>query len=81
MLQCPQCHKDMAEPTDGTRSKCYPFCCERCKLIDLGAWLDAEYVIKSAPPSTDPDVNDDGYSRLASGTCHCFCACLRSVKN
>ncbi len=61
MLKCSQCRKAIAEPTDGTISKYYPFCCERCKLIDLGAWLDAEYVIKSAPPSKDPDVNDDGY--------------------
>jgi len=28
----------------------FPFCCERCKLIDLGAWLDAEYRIASEPP-------------------------------
>jgi endogenous inhibitor of DNA gyrase (YacG/DUF329 family) len=61
MLQCPKCRKTMAEPADGSLSKYYPFCCERCKLVDLGAWLDSEYVIKSAPPSEDPDANDEGY--------------------
>jgi len=23
----------------------YPFCYERCRTIDLGAWLDGQYVI------------------------------------
>ena len=27
----------------------FPFCSERCKLIDLGAWLDAGYRIPSKP--------------------------------
>jgi endogenous inhibitor of DNA gyrase (YacG/DUF329 family) len=27
----------------------FPFCSERCKLIDLGAWLDANYRIASKP--------------------------------
>ena len=27
----------------------FPFCSERCKLIDLGAWLDAEYRIPGKP--------------------------------
>ena len=25
--------------------KFFPFCSERCKLIDLGAWLDGDYRI------------------------------------
>jgi endogenous inhibitor of DNA gyrase (YacG/DUF329 family) len=27
----------------------FPFCSERCKLIDLGAWLDADYRISGKP--------------------------------
>lgn len=27
----------------------FPFCSERCKLIDLGAWLDAGYRIVGKP--------------------------------
>jgi len=23
----------------------FPFCCERCKLLDLGAWLDGRHAI------------------------------------
>ena len=29
----------------------FPFCCERCKLLDLGAWLDEEHCI---PTREDP---------------------------
>lgn len=62
MLQCPVCHReDTTEPSDGKRSKYYPFCSDRCKLVDLGAWLDSEYTIGSNLASQDPDVNDDGY--------------------
>jgi endogenous inhibitor of DNA gyrase (YacG/DUF329 family) len=62
MLQCPVCHrKDTTEPSDGKRSKYYPFCSDRCKLVDLGAWLDSDYMITSNMASQDPDVNDDGY--------------------
>jgi len=63
MLQCPVCHKeDMAEPSDGKRPKYYPFCSGRCKLIDLGAWLDGEYSLESDGAPENPDVNDDGYA-------------------
>jgi endogenous inhibitor of DNA gyrase (YacG/DUF329 family) len=36
-----------------------PFCSERCKLIDLGAWADESYRIpvtesKNAPEEDDP---------------------------
>jgi endogenous inhibitor of DNA gyrase (YacG/DUF329 family) len=62
MLHCPVCHKeDTAESSDGKRSKYYPFCSDRCKLLDLGAWLNAEYMIKSSLAKDDPDVNDEGY--------------------
>ena len=39
MTACPTCKK--AATKDG--NKVFPFCCERCQLIDLGRWLDEEY--------------------------------------
>lgn len=50
-LTCPTCKHPLMPPTGETprRSRFYPFCCERCKLIDLGAWLDAQYRIPSRP--------------------------------
>jgi endogenous inhibitor of DNA gyrase (YacG/DUF329 family) len=32
-----------------------PFCSERCKLIDLGAWADEQH---SIPGDVDGDEND-----------------------
>jgi len=26
-----------------------PFCSERCRLIDLGAWADERYVVEEGP--------------------------------
>jgi endogenous inhibitor of DNA gyrase (YacG/DUF329 family) len=35
-------------------AKLFPFCSQRCKLIDLGAWLDDKYKIVSKPSDTPP---------------------------
>ncbi|MHC4148745.1 MAG: DNA gyrase inhibitor YacG [Planctomycetota bacterium] len=47
--KCPVCRKTVKVPPDtrSGRTKYFPFCSERCKLIDLGTWLDAEYKITS----------------------------------
>ncbi len=36
---CPRCKK----PTFWADNPTRPFCSERCKLIDLGAWADESY--------------------------------------
>ncbi len=33
----------------------FPFCSDRCRLIDLGRWIDGKYVIPGAPAPTRPD--------------------------
>jgi endogenous inhibitor of DNA gyrase (YacG/DUF329 family) len=36
----------------------WPFCCSRCRLIDLGNWLGNKYTIpgdEQQPPSSDDD--------------------------
>jgi len=50
--KCPICKKVIKASTEkkGEKPKFYPFCSERCKLIDLGAWLDAKYKIISTTP-------------------------------
>jgi uncharacterized protein len=47
---CPICKKPVA---DAPANQTYPFCCDRCKLIDLGRWLDGKYAIplQSRAPS------------------------------
>jgi endogenous inhibitor of DNA gyrase (YacG/DUF329 family) len=53
--RCPVCHKTVRTSVQGKseESSCFPFCSQRCKLIDLGAWLDAEYKIISKPQSEE----------------------------
>jgi endogenous inhibitor of DNA gyrase (YacG/DUF329 family) len=57
LMLCPICKKPVEQPKQGERS-CFPFCCERCKLIDLGRWLDGSYQI----PVKDDDEAHDGES-------------------
>ena len=38
--RCPICKKP-AKP----QAACYPFCSDRCKTIDLGAWASEEYLV------------------------------------
>ncbi|MCF0253052.1 MAG: DNA gyrase inhibitor YacG [Duodenibacillus sp.] len=51
-VKCPTC-KRRAE-YDGNPWR--PFCCERCKLIDLGRWAAGDYRIEGVPGSADPDA-------------------------
>jgi endogenous inhibitor of DNA gyrase (YacG/DUF329 family) len=48
-VKCPTCQRDL----DWESAPFRPFCSERCRLIDLGAWLSGQRVIpgESAPPS------------------------------
>jgi endogenous inhibitor of DNA gyrase (YacG/DUF329 family) len=47
-LRCPICKKTVKN-TDAD----FPFCSDRCRLIDLGKWASGAYVIAS--PITDSD--------------------------
>jgi hypothetical protein len=40
-VKCPTCRKETAWETNPHR----PFCSERCRLIDLGAWTEGRYRI------------------------------------
>jgi endogenous inhibitor of DNA gyrase (YacG/DUF329 family) len=52
-MQCPICKREVEEPKPDERSY-FPFCSERCKLVDLGRWLDGRYQI----PVADDDVDE-----------------------
>ena len=41
-LNCPTCNKKMVWDTNNPYR---PFCSERCKLIDFGAWANEEHKI------------------------------------
>lgn len=48
-LRCPTCRKIVL------RSEAeFPFCSERCRVIDLGKWASGGYVVST--PVTDPEA-------------------------
>ena len=52
-ISCPHCGKLHPWQDNAFR----PFCSERCKLIDLGAWLEEKHAIPGEPaeiPDADP---------------------------
>jgi len=52
-LPCPTCKK----PVQRSNSD-FPFCSERCRLIDLGKWASGEYVISSPVRDVSDSVPD-----------------------
>jgi len=40
-VKCPECGKE----TEFSGNEFRPFCSERCKLLDLGAWADGDYAV------------------------------------
>ncbi len=43
VIKCPICGKDVEFYEKEKLPPSFPFCSQRCKLIDLGKWLDEEY--------------------------------------
>lgn len=54
LVRCPQCGKEV--PFKGNEHR--PFCSERCKLIDFGAWADGEYGIAAEPAEMSEEEID-----------------------
>ena len=40
---CPICGKEMSFETGSQPNPTHPFCSERCRLVDLGHWLEGTY--------------------------------------
>lgn len=54
-LKCPTCKKATVKSTDPD----FPFCSDRCRLIDLGKWASGGYVISEPLQDTEDFVRDD----------------------
>jgi hypothetical protein len=54
-LHCPTCKK-----TVKSKAEDFPFCSQRCRLVDLGKWASGAYVISS--PLTDTSEGIDASS-------------------
>jgi uncharacterized protein len=51
-MNCPICRKEVERSNPE-----YPFCSERCRIIDLGNWASEKYRIPVAPQK--PEDADD----------------------
>jgi endogenous inhibitor of DNA gyrase (YacG/DUF329 family) len=79
-MRCPTCKKTVKTPVAGEPMGAFPFCSDRCKLIDLGRWLDGKYQIPVVeedddtapadptdfPPESGNDPDSNGGSRRRS---------------
>ena len=63
---CPTCKRPVPIPADDAPLGPFPFCSERCKLIDFGAWATGAYRVPAVEGDDDadgPDALDDGLQR------------------
>ncbi len=56
-VNCPTCARQVAWSAD---NRYRPFCCARCKEIDLGAWAAGDYVITAPATENENDALPDG---------------------
>lgn len=57
--RCPTCEAQF----DPATSRALPFCCERCRQIDLGRWLRERHAL----PVPRADEEDEGEGHTAEG--------------
>ncbi len=61
VVQCPTCSADVVW---SAASPFRPFCSERCKNVDLGAWASERYAISGEPDDgQDKPAQDDEATR------------------
>jgi endogenous inhibitor of DNA gyrase (YacG/DUF329 family) len=56
VVKCPKCGKEKEYRGNEFR----PFCSERCKLLDFGAWADGEYNL----PSETAELSEEDVSEI-----------------
>jgi hypothetical protein len=69
-MKCPICRQEVDPASLGRPGSAFPFCSDRCRLIDLGRWLDGRYQVpvreeddaidESTPPSASPPTPPPG---------------------
>jgi len=52
VVACPQCGGSVEWRVE---NRFRPFCSERCRLLDLGAWASEQYRIATPEPAQTPD--------------------------
>ena len=56
LVKCPTCGKE----TEFEGNEFRPFCSERCKLLDFGAWADETYSV----PAESGAVSEDDIAQI-----------------
>jgi hypothetical protein len=56
LVKCPACGNE----TEYEGNKYRPFCSERCKLLDFGAWADEEYAL----PTQDTALTEEDLDKI-----------------
>ena len=55
VVKCPQCGTE----TEYKGNEFRPFCSERCKLLDFGAWADEQYALPAETSEPLPEDIDE----------------------
>jgi uncharacterized protein len=53
-VKCPICKKEVAPGSPD-----FPFCSERCRIIDLGNWASEKYKVSTPAPPPEPSSEDN----------------------
>ena len=56
LVKCPACGRENEYNDNEFR----PFCSERCKLLDFGAWADEEYAL----PTQDTALTEEDLDKI-----------------
>jgi uncharacterized protein len=56
LVKCPSCGKEIEYNENEFR----PFCSERCKLLDFGAWADEEFAL----PTQDNALSEEDLDQI-----------------
>jgi len=64
MASCPTCRREAAPRRDNAF---FPFCSERCKLVDLGRWLRGEYRVPVTDDKPEASAAEPGSNGKDNG--------------
>ena len=57
-IRCPICEKQF----DPAATLAMPFCSDRCKNVDFGAWATESYRLDAKPPAPEDDDPDAAFA-------------------
>ena len=56
IVKCPTCSRE----TEFTGNEYRPFCSERCKLLDFGAWADEQFAL----PTQETELSEEDLDKI-----------------